>query len=146
MAGGWSIPIHVICKKQNANMINVVRKVSFEAFKRVVLRSPVDTGRFRANWGVRIGSPWLSTVEVYDKDGRGTVALAQQAVMEWNAQGSIYLSNSLPYGPALEYSSHSGQAPNGMVRVTCAEMKAWIEANAARESIGDIRSQTGGSD
>jgi len=122
MAGSFSLDISRFCNKANANVKATVQKIAMEAFKRVILRSPVDTGRFRANWGCSVGSPWAGTVNVYDEDGRGTVALAASTVNGWNGQGSIFLTNNLPYSLRLEYSAWSAQAPAGMVRVTVAEM------------------------
>ena len=140
----FSLDLARFCAKADANMKVAVKKIAFEAFSRVISRSPVDTGRFRANWGVTVGSPWTGTVDVYDQDGRGTAKLAQDQVVKWNAQGSIFLSNNLVYALPLEY-GHSGQAPSGMVRVTVAEIQAWAQsAENVMQSIGDIRAQTGG--
>lgn len=145
MAGTFSLDLARLCKKADADVKLAVRKIAFEAFKRVILRSPVDTGRFRANWGVQVGSPWTGTVDVYDKDGRGTVQLAANGVQGWNANGSIVLSNSLSYAMPLEYLAHSSQAPQGMVRVTCAEMQAWAQsAENVKQPISEIRGATGG--
>ena len=145
MAGPFSLDLARFCKKYDANMHAVIRKIAFETFKRVVLRTPVDTGRARANWGVRVGQPTTFTTEGVDKGGGKTLQAAMEGVNAWSADGSIFLTNNLSYILGLEYSDPgSKQAPAGMVRVTIAEMKAWIEANAGKESIGDIRGKTGG--
>jgi len=101
----------------------VIQKITMEAFKRVILRSPVDTGRFRANWGAAIGAATVGTKESFDKTGSATVAAATLTVFDWNCAGSIYLVNSMAYGPKLEY-GHSKQAPAGMVRVTLSEISS----------------------
>lgn len=138
MAGTFSLDLARLCKKHDANMHAVIRKIAFEAFKRVVLRTPVDTGRARANWGVRIGQPATFQTEDVDKGGGKTLAAAMEGVNAWSTDGSIFLTNNLSYISNLE-SGTSTQSPAGMVRVTLVEMKAWIEANAAKQSIGSIR-------
>ena len=131
MAGTFTMDISRFCKNANTDIQTVIRKISFEAFKRVVLRTPVDTGRARANWGVKVGSPTTYIIESEDKSGSATLAAAQDGVMGWDCTGSIFLCNTLPYISSLEY-GHSKQAPQGMVRLTIEEMQAWIQTNAKK--------------
>jgi len=94
-----------------------VRKISLEMFSRVILRSPVDTGRFRANWQVAIGSVPTGTLESSDKAGTITVGKAQSAALGVQVGQTIALVNNLPYAQRLENGS-SKQAPGGMVALT----------------------------
>jgi hypothetical protein len=94
--------------KAEARMDTLVQKVSMEAFREVIERSPVDTGRFRGNWQAAIGSPPTSIEAV----GEG-----YEAVVGRFAPGQvIFLVNNLPYALRLEY-GYSDQAPGGMVRL-----------------------------
>ena len=43
------------------------KKIVLEALKRIVERTPVDTGRARGNWQVTIGTPARGVVEDSDK-------------------------------------------------------------------------------
>lgn len=99
-----------------------VRKIALELFSRVILRSPVDQGRFRGNWQVSIGSIPDGTLEIDDKSGSATVSKATAATMGVKAGDVIYLANNLPYGPRLE-AGYSGQAPNGMVALSVQEFQ-----------------------
>src|SRR3546814_4931116 len=94
-----------------------VRYVSLELFRRVVLRSPVDSGRFRANWSVGIGRIPQGVVELDDKTGTATISKADAELAEVKAGDVIYLINNVPYGPRLE-NGWSKQAPAGVVAVT----------------------------
>lgn len=94
-----------------------VQKISLEMFSRVILRSPVDTGRFRANWQVAIGSVPTGTLEISDKAGTITVGKAQAAALGVQVGQTIALVNNLPYAQRLENGS-SKQAPGGMVALT----------------------------
>jgi hypothetical protein len=109
--------------KTEKQMQTVIRKITMEAFRGVVLRTPVDTGRARANWYPSIGSANATASDKTDKAGSVTIAAAQKAVFDWNCIGSIFLSNNLPYIGALEF-GHSKQAPAGMVRVTLSEISS----------------------
>lgn len=102
-----------------------VRKISLEMFSKLVLRSPVDTGRFRANWGVAIGSMNTGSIELDDKSGTATISRNQAEILGVQAGDVITLGNSLPYGPKLEDGS-SQQAPAGMVSLTVQEFQTIV--------------------
>lgn len=109
-------------EKTSGKMDMAVRKIALELFSRVILKSPVDTGRFRGNWQVSIGSIPDGTLEVDDKSGSATVSKATAATMGVKAGDVIYLANNLPYGPRLE-AGYSGQAPAGMVALSVQEFQ-----------------------
>ena len=97
------------------------RKITLELFSNVILKSPVDTGRFRANWNCSIGSPDRSTSEETDKSGSAAIGRVRSEVTKYTLDGrSIYLANSLPYAERLE-NGWSDQAPQGMVRLSIIE-------------------------
>ena len=100
-----------------------VRKISLELFSRVILRSPVDTGRFRANWQVAIGSMPNGTLSLEDKSGTATVSNATARSAGVKAGDVIYLANNLPYAQRLE-DGYSVQAPAGMVGLTVQEFQS----------------------
>lgn len=99
-------------------------------FLRVVMKSPVDTGRFKGNWQVAIGTIPAGVLNVEDKSGAATIAKVQAEVLGLKAGQTIYLVNNLVYALPLEY-GHSKQAPNGMVRLTIQEFNAFVERAAS---------------
>ena len=115
-----------------------VRKISLELFSKVILRSPVDTGLFRGNWQVSVGSIPSGTLEIEDKDGTATVSKAAAAAAGVKAGDIIYLANNLPYAMRLEEGGYpdgpkvlngrSSQAPDGMVTLTAQEFKSIVDA------------------
>lgn len=123
----WSIPLDRLVADQKDQLHALARKVTFDVFRRVVLRSPVDTGRFRANWNISVGAPnYLTTNST--EESRGAAEAAKALTLP--VGGVVYLSNGLPYAQRLEY-GWSQQAPAGMVRVTVAEFDN-IVAGATR--------------
>ena len=129
MAGKFALDVSRFVAQAKGNADLVVRRVALDLFTRVVRRSPVDTGRFRANWQTSVGAINTTTSEATDKSGSTSVARAQAVVGSAHAGDRIFLANSLPYARRLEY-GHSKQAPAGMVRVTLQEYQGIVERAA----------------
>lgn len=103
-----------------------VQKISLELFSRVILRSPVDTGRFRANWQVAVGAVPNGTIDLNDATGTATISEVEAVALNAQAGDVIYLVNNLPYGPRLE-DGYSAQAPAGMVGLTVQEFQEIVK-------------------
>lgn len=153
MAGDFSMVINKFVERTNADIKVVVRKIAFEAFKRIILRTPVDTGRARANWSVTISVPNTAFItEGADKSGASAMQQAQETTEKFNCEGSIFMTNNLPYIIPLEYGGFpsppkngsktaggfSIQAPRGMVRITMEEMIGFI----SKATITSIKNRT----
>lgn len=125
----------------------LVQGLTLELYRRIVFRTPVDTGRARANWQLSQGAPaqgaaslpgWLGGEAKRDAQGRfvgakrsraranaiaaGQLAEARSFVRGLSAQEKVFIVNNLVYIRALEH-GHSKQAPQGMVAVAVAEVK-----------------------
>ncbi len=103
----------------------------------VVLKTPVDSGRARANWFPSLDAPSNAVSTRTDATG-GTSIVAAQGIAKEAAGRVFYLSNNLPYIRHLEYGLYgtppgsangpktvggfSKQAPAGMVRTTINEV------------------------
>lgn len=109
----------------------VVRKSAQDVAAQLISRSPVDTGRFRANWRCSIGGPDTSTSSSTDRSGSSTLAAAVGTINAYKTGDTIWLLNSLPYARRLE-DGWSKQAPGGMVRLTILSWRRAVN-NAARE-------------
>lgn len=109
-----------------------IRAITTEVFRRVVVKTPVDTGLAKGNWRPSIGSVDATVDEsALDKSGSGVMAKIMTVVGSFSGVGKVYLCNSLPYVNVLEYGRANGkpgsiQAPNGMVRITLAEIEPII--------------------
>ena len=99
-----------------------LQRIALEMFERVILRSPVDTGRFRGNWQVAIGRVPTGTLQLEDKTGQATISKAQAAALSLEPGQSITLVNNLPYAQRLE-DGYSSQAPAGMVALTVQDFR-----------------------
>lgn len=120
MMGSFADQVKAHEKDAIRKMDLALRKISLEIFSRIVLKSPVDTGRFRGNWQVSIGSTPNGTLELDDRNGTATITQAAASLMGVNAGDIVYLANNLPYAMRLE-EGYSLQAPQGMVSLTVQE-------------------------
>ncbi len=127
----WSIPLEKFAAATNQTIEKAAQRATFEVFKAVILRSPVDTGMFRGNWFLGINRPNTATAKASDSAGSKAIAEASKA-LDIKMGGVVYFTNSLPYAKRLEY-GWSKQAPTGMVRLTVLEFKSHVDA-AVRKS------------
>lgn len=133
MTNSFELDISRFIAKANGNIDLVVRKIALDMFSRVIQKSPVDTGRFKGNWQVAIGSIPSGTLQVDDKAGTATIAKVTAETLNLRAGQTITLVNNLEYARALEY-GHSKQAPNGMVRLTVTEF-----GGVVNKAANDVR-------
>lgn len=116
MSGSFAAQLADFQAKTEGKGHAVVREVVEEAGRRLIERSPIDTGRFKSNWYYG-----LETRDTRTSEQTGVRTLNNLEEMPSKPAGFIhYISNSLPYGPALERGS-SKQAPQGMVGLTIVE-------------------------
>lgn len=141
----FAVDLKTLTEKAKGNAHAVTRKVVLEIGGALVIRSPVGDakywksppppgyvgGRFRANWQYGEGSINSTTTTAIDRNEYATNegaadASGLSAKVGVEAGGKIhYLTNSLPYGPALE-NGHSRQAPFGMAGVTALEFNLFV--------------------
>lgn len=99
--------------EEQARMI--FQKISLDLDARIVLGTPVDTGRARGNWFPTVGTPsGRVDLKAADKSGAAAIGAAQGVVAGAKLGDVIWFTNNLPYILPLE-NGHSGQAPQGMV-------------------------------
>ena len=126
-----------------------VSKFVFELQKGFIVKSPVDTGRFKGNWMIGIGA-----INFSNSNGESKTALnayddynkAILSILKIDGTKPVYITNSLPYSRRIEYGlfgnpegsangakttgGYSTQAPAGCVRVTIAEMNTLLRKSA----------------
>lgn len=134
----WTMDLSKYAKEQKVAISEVRRTYAFALYSSIVRKTPVDTGRARANWNISVGSPDLTTTEDTRKSPKPLKDMAGNLDDE-----SIFISNNLPYITVLEYggypnppkggenktvNGYSKQAPEGMVGVTLANNKNIFEA------------------
>lgn len=119
MASGWrrnGRPTDLMVYIQ-AQADEYLRRQVMQIVQEVVTSSPVDTGAFRGNHRLSIGSiPSGYDMSSTDTSGADTIARAQHEVLSARIGDTIYIYNNLPYAIPLE-NGHSRQAPLGIYTV-----------------------------
>ena len=111
--------VGVLGTKVTKGADKVVRKVALAVDQAVVLQTPVDTGRARANWLAALNIPNFSASDATDKGGGSAMAQAASVAAAYNGDKdvAIHITNNLPYIGALDEGT-SAQAPAGFVRLS----------------------------
>ncbi|AZD07566.1 HK97 gp10 family phage protein [Pseudomonas chlororaphis] len=113
MAKGWSTSPTLFADQVERDMAQRVRVIAMAMLNEIVLRSPVDTGRFRGNNIVSIGSPVYANTTEVDASGGETINRGLSAMSGLQPFTVVYIQNNLPYAERLE-DGWSDQAPGGI--------------------------------
>lgn len=92
--------------------------VAMEAFKRIVMRTPVDTGRARGNWQISIDREPEYELDAFDDPTLRELVNIQAA----RPYSTVFITNNVPYIFYLEYERRSSKSPEGMVEITLQEL------------------------
>jgi hypothetical protein len=100
-----------VAKTKNAprEAINIF---AFEVFKRIVERTPVDTGQARGAWLPSIDQP-ADGLSEKDPSGQRTIAKIEVVCMNAKDEQSILLTNNLPYIRKLEFGGYPKNPKKG---------------------------------
>jgi hypothetical protein len=91
---------------------DVLRKYAVVANQTLIMATPVDTGRARANWQVSVNS--AVDAEVDSTDAQGAIT-RNKGVIDGYRGGELVIQNNVPYIGALNDGS-SAQAPAGFIQ------------------------------
>jgi hypothetical protein len=131
-----------------AEMRKLATYLALEGLKRVVLRTPVDSGLARGNWQVGIGKRGTGVLSRKDRAGTATIASGTSKILSAPDFPFISIYNNLPYIAVLEFGGfdpanpgpskdkrpdrfgrilvrdgYSAYAPRGMVAITVEELR-----------------------
>lgn len=122
--GSFERRIRNVAVKVEAGVERTIRKCALAIDQAIVMATPVDTGRARANWIVSISSPTgrINPASPEGEAGSSGAANAQAALNQAAeaigkyklSDGSIFIQNNLPYIKRLN-EGWSAQAPEGLV-------------------------------
>lgn len=124
MAKGWDLDPAIFAEKVEEQVNTYARYIASQILTEVVKMSPVDTGRFRNNNLVSIGSADYGRTDSdkgakLPKGSTHGVGSYDDGMMMLNSNTQrikypvIYIQNNLPYAESLE-NGHSQQAPSGI--------------------------------
>jgi hypothetical protein len=137
----FSVDLAKFGQKAVNNAEKIVRKTGFDMHARIVKRTPVDTGRAKANTQISVNSLPSSSSLAKDTTKSSPIADAGQidfglqskaltAVGKFNLGDTIFIYNNVEYILSLEFGS-SKQAPAGMFRISFDEIVQHLGGVAA---------------
>ena len=101
---------------------NVKRRMGIDLLTKIVVKTPVDTGRARGGWAVALSANPAPTNAV-DRNGSATIFRGLGVIQASELTSDIVIGNSVRYVIYLE-EGRSQQAPQGMVKISIAEVEA----------------------
>ena len=120
----FSKRMYARAERVEKNISITMRRVALAVDQAVVLATPVDEGRARANWVVGIDDPNRALVDDFPMGEEGSsgaaaaadsIARAAAVIAQYGVDSrEIYISNNLPYIKRLN-EGWSAQAPAGFV-------------------------------
>jgi hypothetical protein len=116
-----------IAQRNKQKAVKVMQNALMRIGGKIVVMSPVDSGRFINNWMSAYGALDTSTTDALDKSGAASIGKLAATVNTLAAGQVFYFSNSLPYAQRLEYDAWSEKAKAGMVRVSVASWQSIVE-------------------
>lgn len=130
--------------KVSRDLEELITHVSSRVLEKILERSPVDTGKFKASNTIRAGGgepeegegvfEGVFPGETREARSRQALAYAQKKNrgFRWKIQdGVIWIYNMTDYAKYLEH-GHSRQAPNGVYRISVAEFDGMLQQELGR--------------
>lgn len=121
-----------IAARNKAKLLKVAQNSLMRVGGSIIAKSPVDTGRFRANWMSAYGGIDSGTTDTVSTSGAESIGRLDAKLNGLAAGQVFYFTNSLPYAQRLEYDAWSQQAPAGMVRLSVANWQSIVAEEVAR--------------
>jgi len=125
-----------LAAKVNTTMGKAVRVIVLDGMTNLIRQSPVDTGRFKANWSTSVGGMESGEKEMLggktpldEKSDAPDFARSLDGLAKYKLGQTMYLHNNLQYAMALEYGT-SQQAGKGWIR---------NQANTIQKKLNEIK-------
>lgn len=134
MKGQFEIDLERFGEKAIRNARTIIRKIGYDIFIRIVQRTPVDTGRAKANNQIALNDLPMQSVMSFDRTGAGTISEGERNLASFDLGDTIFIYNNLVYIIRLEY-GHSNQAPSGMFRLSVEEVVAHLNQSYVNRNL-----------
>ena len=114
---------NALLDEQAARADQLFRALALEALRRLMKRTPVDTGRARNNWMIGVDAPVMTNIPEgnYAKSGQMAIQGGMETAAKLKVGQVAWITNALPYIPALN-EGHSSQMPAGWIELVMAEL------------------------
>jgi hypothetical protein len=133
LQSSFELELDMFEEQIEAERVGMMKEAALILFRKLIDKSPVDTGRFRCSWvaAAEAANRDIPTFKV-DDGGKEAEARVLAALSDLKPGQKFIISNNLPYALMLEY-GWSGQAPNGFADISVQETEAEIKSKYRRE-------------
>jgi len=118
--------------KVDGEILDFIKTVAAEVFRRIVMKNPVDTGRSRGNWQIEFNNPAIGIIPDEKRNEWNAVLLKGLSKLDkiklqdiTKNLNSIHITNNVNYISYLE-DGRSKQAPRGMVAISLHEVETFL--------------------
>lgn len=119
----------------NERLDRVGRAVGLELLRRLMLATPVDTGRAKGNWNASIGDEDPADNPARREQQALSEGAARIAPLRLSRQGEkLFLTNGVPYIGRLN-DGYSKQAPAAFIQLTTQAMREFVNRMAEAENL-----------
>jgi hypothetical protein len=133
--------MRAFARRASMSVEKTIKGTSIKLFSAIIKSSPVDSGRFRANWMAAGVQPSSAVTNSTDKSGSAATVAMASYISSARGQMVFTMANNLHYAYKLEFGGYPGdgpntvggfskQAPAGMVRVNVARFQAILDEQA----------------
>ena len=120
----------------------IVKNTTIKLWSAIIKSSPVDTGRFRANWFPSGKAP-SDEMNLRLSSENAALTRVRKSVKAQEDYTAFHLTNNLPYAEVIEFGGYPGNGPNtvggfskqakkGVVRTNIKRFNKLIKEEAAR--------------
>lgn len=142
--GNFEIDLRRFGAKTEQRMNQTVRKICLDLFTLIVRRSPVDTGRFRANNQIDLNTVSGASIVTFHTTksgtrvrfggggiggGANTISREFAKLGSYKLGDTVFIYNNVEYALDLEYGS-SKQAPAGVYRISVQDLLNFLVPGA----------------
>jgi len=112
-------------EKYEDSFLDFVKKLSLEILRRVMSKTPVDTGRAQSNWRATVNEAPVADGGHMSTNPGAAFSKASEVIVRADRIETVFIFNSVPYILELE-NGKSRQAPRGMLSLSLQEVEGFV--------------------
>ena len=130
----FTVDLKKMIEEATGNAEEVVKLASLNLYKKIVYKTPVDTGHLQKNWNMSLR--YADTTVTDMGNVTDTIKSAEKIISSFKLKDGIWIANNVPYAYDIEYGKSKVKAPQGMVRVSLQEFDTIFKGSAMTVNKG----------
>ena len=130
----FTVDLRKMIEEATGNAEEVVKLASLNLYKKIVYKTPVDTGHLQKNWNMSLR--YADTTVTDMGNVTDTIQSAEKIISSFKLKDGIWIANNVPYAYDIEYGKSKIKAPQGMLRVSLQEFDTIFKGSAMKVNKG----------